>query len=76
MRSTKDPNHPSGGSTKVNGQDPTRPRKVDANLMAQADDDNHSEYDNSNQYDDEWHTDDSAPRFLIQIRGQRSRLFS
>jgi hypothetical protein len=63
MRRAKDPNYPPGGSTKVNGQDPTRhptrPRKVDANLMAQADDDNHSEYDDSNQYDDEWHTDDS-----------------
>jgi hypothetical protein len=59
MRRAKDPNHPPGGSTKVNGQDPTRPRKVDANLMAQADDDNHSEYDDSHQYDDDWHTDDS-----------------
>jgi hypothetical protein len=27
--------------------------------MAQADDDNHSKLDDSNQYDDEWHTDDS-----------------
>jgi hypothetical protein len=52
MRRAKDPNHPPGGSTKVNGQDPTRPRKVVANLMAQADDDNHSELDDSNQYDE------------------------
>jgi hypothetical protein len=27
--------------------------------MAQADDDNRSEYDDSNQYDNEWQTDDS-----------------
>jgi hypothetical protein len=54
MRKAKGPNHPPGGSTKVNGQDPTRPRKVDANLMAQADDDNRSEYDDSNQYGNEW----------------------
>jgi hypothetical protein len=59
MRRAKGPNHPPGGSTKVNGQDSTRPRKVDANLMTQADYDNRSEYDDSNQYDNEWQADDS-----------------
>jgi hypothetical protein len=52
-----------GGSKKVNDQDPSRPRKGDANLMDQADDDNDSEYNDSNQYDDEWHTDDSLVFF-------------
>jgi hypothetical protein len=59
MRRAKDSNHPPGGSTKVNGQDPTRSRKVVANLMTQAANDNHSEYDESNQYNNEWHNDDS-----------------
>jgi hypothetical protein len=59
MRRAKGPNHPPSGSTKVNGQDPTRPRKVDANLMTQADDDDYSEHDDSHQYGNEWQTDDS-----------------
>ncbi len=59
MRRAKDPNHPPGGSTKVNVQDPTRPRKVDANLMIQADEDDASEQDNTDHHGDDWKTDDT-----------------
>jgi hypothetical protein len=43
MRRAKGPHQPLVAQRmKVNGQDPTRPRKVNANLMIQADDDDAS----------------------------------
>ena len=59
MRRANGPNHPPGGSTKVNGQDPTRPRKIDANLMIHADEDDASGQDDTDHHDDDWKTDNS-----------------
>ncbi len=37
--------------------------------MAQAEDDNHSEHDDSHQYENEWQTDDSLAFLSNQIQG-------
>ena len=58
MRRAKGPNHPRGGSTKVNGQ---QPKTIQANIAAHMDIDNASQHDTDE--DEDWEPNDTETAF-------------